>query len=319
MSLQEAIRSDNWIEVRRILQTERGISQVLHEEYIHEEAGDIQMVTALHLACTRDCPQDVLSKLLEIRPSAVHVPSLPSEKLPLHFVVRRSCQHRHRHRKKHYMTAIRLMLEVDSSIVKKKAWELNGSFTPLHLACYLKASCDIILQLRDADLVAARYIMDAQNRTAWEIAKRKCRGPVHCSWRKTVKTILSGEHSDGTTFHNGQKWLGTIPNSVQDMQQKSHLGNSGDLCICCLDAPGDHVMVPCGHTCLCQGCCLKIGIPTMKCKQLMQQRPMYPSYNRIRKSCPICKTEIDFSMKIFMSGVPDLDTASLEETSQGHA
>jgi hypothetical protein len=54
------------------------------------------------------------------------------------------------------------------------------------------------------------------------------------------------------------------------------------MCVVCLDAPKDHIIVPCGHQCVCARCA----------EQLTKTRtPM----------CPVCRGPIRETMKVFCS------------------
>ena len=48
-------------------------------------------------------------------------------------------------------------------------------------------------------------------------------------------------------------------------------------CVVCLAAPRDHVLVPCGHNCVCDECCRAIT------------------------SCPICRATVERAVKLFES------------------
>lgn len=50
-------------------------------------------------------------------------------------------------------------------------------------------------------------------------------------------------------------------------------------CVICLDGKPNHVLVPCGHLCLCQGC--------------------KSNYNQFNSICPICRVKIQSIIKIF--------------------
>ena len=54
------------------------------------------------------------------------------------------------------------------------------------------------------------------------------------------------------------------------------------MCVVCFDAPKDHIIVPCGHQCVCEACA----------EQLTNTRtPM----------CPVCREPIIQTMKVFCS------------------
>ena len=52
------------------------------------------------------------------------------------------------------------------------------------------------------------------------------------------------------------------------------------MCVLCLDAPKDHIIVPCGHQCVCEACA----------DQLTKTRT---------PTCPVCREPIRETMKVF--------------------
>jgi hypothetical protein len=61
-----------------------------------------------------------------------------------------------------------------------------------------------------------------------------------------------------------------------------HPDDAEGQCVLCFDAPKDHVILPCGHVCVCKACA----------KRLKQMR---------NPSCPICRTAIRHTNKVFQS------------------
>jgi hypothetical protein len=59
-----------------------------------------------------------------------------------------------------------------------------------------------------------------------------------------------------------------------------HPDDEEDQCVLCFDAPKDHIIIPCGHMCVCEACA----------KQLTQMK---------NPSCPICRTAIQQTTKVF--------------------
>jgi predicted amidophosphoribosyltransferase len=54
------------------------------------------------------------------------------------------------------------------------------------------------------------------------------------------------------------------------------------MCVVCFDAPKDHLIVPCGHQCVCAGCA----------EQLINTRT---------PTCPVCREPIQQTVKVFCS------------------
>jgi hypothetical protein len=62
----------------------------------------------------------------------------------------------------------------------------------------------------------------------------------------------------------------------------SHPDAEETMCVVCFDAPKDHLIVPCGHQCVCAGCA----------EQLTNTRT---------PTCPVCREPIRETMKVFCS------------------
>jgi hypothetical protein len=59
-------------------------------------------------------------------------------------------------------------------------------------------------------------------------------------------------------------------------------GTEETQCVVCMDAPKDHLIVPCGHMCVCAGCA----------EQLTKTRT---------PTCPVCREPIQQTVKVFCS------------------
>ena len=62
----------------------------------------------------------------------------------------------------------------------------------------------------------------------------------------------------------------------------SHFDAEETMCVVCFDAPKDHLIVPCGHQCVCAGCA----------EQLTNTRT---------PTCPVCRAPIQQTVKVFCS------------------
>ena len=62
----------------------------------------------------------------------------------------------------------------------------------------------------------------------------------------------------------------------------SHFDAEETMCVVCFDAPKDHLIVPCGHQCVCAGCA----------EQLINTRT---------PTCPVCRAPIRETVKVFCS------------------
>jgi hypothetical protein len=59
-----------------------------------------------------------------------------------------------------------------------------------------------------------------------------------------------------------------------------HPDDAEDQCVLCLDAPKDHIIIPCGHQCVCEACAEK----------LKARNPL----------CPFCRAPINATHKVFV-------------------
>jgi hypothetical protein len=83
--------------------------------------------------------------------------------------------------------------------------------------------------------------------------------------------------SDALRLQQMQAQLGVPPAAPAP-----HPDDDEDQCVMCFDAPKDHIIIPCGHVCVCEACA----------KQLTQME---------NPSCPICRTAIQHTNKVFHS------------------
>ena len=61
------------------------------------------------------------------------------------------------------------------------------------------------------------------------------------------------------------------------------------LCVVCLDAPKTHLLLPCGHKCVCSGCALDYA------------KPAADGWQRVGRAlcCPICRSEVSNVAKVW--------------------
>ena len=100
---------------------------------------------------------------------------------------------------------------------------------------------------------------------SWNYSKRK---------RKIYKNTLLGTEDENDHCTSTMTKKGNTPMTPGD-----ELDDSA-LCIVCMDEQKSHVMIPCGHICVCESC-----------KAL---------FDRDHALCPICRLEVQSVIKIFM-------------------
>jgi hypothetical protein len=81
-------------------------------------------------------------------------------------------------------------------------------------------------------------------------------------------------------LQEAQKWLGN--SVVPPAAPAPHPDVEETQCVVCFNAPKDHIIVPCGHQCVCAGCAELLT---------KTRRPL----------CPVCREPIQQTMKVFCS------------------
>jgi hypothetical protein len=90
-----------------------------------------------------------------------------------------------------------------------------------------------------------------------------------------VAALACSVRSDALRLQQMQAQLGSSVGPPEPAAEET-------LCVVCFDAPKDHIIIPCGHVCVCQACA-----------NLLTQRE--------EPSCPICRTAILQTNKVFHS------------------
>jgi ankyrin repeat protein/uncharacterized protein YjgD (DUF1641 family) len=87
-----------------------------------------------------------------------------------------------------------------------------------------------------------------------------------------LAALTLGMQRDALEVQQVQAQLGVPPAAPQDEET---------LCVLCLDAPKDHIIIPCGHQCVCEACAEKL------------KEARHPL-------CPFCRTPIHSTFKVFV-------------------
>jgi len=304
-SLKQAIQQERWGEVDEILQTESGRERARNKIYriypndwypTNSSIVGYQEVKALHLACLANAPGNIVRMLLDIgSPGAAGHLVYPSGETPLHCVVR-STFRKMKRPPGVGQAAIGVLLQERPQSVSQRSSPEFGSRTPLHLACDGRAPTTMIAMLFNADPEAARTVQDAHGRTAIQVAKRHS-FLYHPKWRWRVGCIFQrlNENDDAA-----DEWVDPIidigPPSEEPNEEdrtcepaRDECNEDDDLCVLCWNDQADHVLVPCGHMCLCRKCSMS-GILRGAA---------------LRGTCPVCKCRVDQAIRVFRSGVPN--------------
>jgi len=149
-AVQSSIEFEDWNKIRARLKSDKEAKRS-HKIYKSQ-------MSALHLACQRDPPTDIVSHLIKANPKAASSPSQPYGEIPLHFALGKRLAS---------IEVIRLLVEIYPDGIST---ENTMGTTPLHIACTFAAPYEIIKLLCDS-CPRAVFIEDNNGRTPWDIAK----------------------------------------------------------------------------------------------------------------------------------------------------
>ena len=80
--------------------------------------------------------------------------------------------------------------------------------------------------------------------------------------------------SDAMRLQQVQAQLGVAPPAAPQLEEEA-------LCVVCMDAPKQHVMMPCMHMCVCEACA----------QRLLEVQTQPP--------CPVCRTPVEQTSRVF--------------------
>ena len=89
--------------------------------------------------------------------------------------------------------------------------------------------------------------------------------------------------ADALRLQQVQAELGcsVVPPAEPTPAPQSAADTDETLCVLCMDAPKDHIIIPCGHQCVCEACAEKL--------------------KKARKAlCPFCRVPINATFKVFV-------------------
>jgi len=311
-SLQTSIQKGEWAKVRSILRTEEGRARAGTKAYVVQQGEN---VTALHLACLHQAPDNILRTLIAVG-QPIHASS-PCEWTPLHYIMIKKPTTLPR--------VVRILLEAYPQDVAWQSSRHTGSKTPLHIACEVKAPHGIIQMLHET-VPSACHIRDVRGQTPLDVA---CTHPwlFNPVWRVKVSRILKDEQP---IQHNTPPFVAEatpVPNTVRpppvaeaspvpktviphpgaeavvmetyvaapvfpmappeimDEHKFSKMDGKDD-CVLCWDQRAEMALVPCGHVCLCSHCCGQTEILN----------------ETLHGQCPVCRCAFSQTLKIYQAG-----------------
>jgi hypothetical protein len=146
------------------------------------------------------------------------------------------------------------------------------------LAALVAVARDLLEQYRAAEAERARVAAEAAAaKAAVEAVAEAAEAAKRQKMEQDLAALTLRMQNDALLAQQMQAQLG-VPPAARAPQSDAE----ETQCVVCFDAPKDHLIVPCGHMCVCEACA----------EQLTKTRtPM----------CPVCRGPIRETMKVFCS------------------
>jgi hypothetical protein len=149
----------------------------------------------------------------------------------------------------------------------------HGDRSSEHLAALVAEAREVIDEAKSEQAELARVAAEVAAAEAAEAAER-------LQMEEEAASLTRRVQSDMLRLQQVQARLGS--NVVPPAAPAPHLDAEETLCVLCFDAPKDHIILPCFHVCVCEACAT-----------LLTQMD--------KPSCPICRTAIQQTNKVFHS------------------
>lgn len=278
----------------------------------------VENVKVLHLVLIRRVPLDIVNKILEIDPGLSTFFSRPTRELPLHFAVRFGAAIQRRPEiidalaeanpmalsEPNFEGRIPLHLacqfQRSVNVVRKlkelyppaleirdghglTPWEVAKKHIPIWRIWYRHRIKQL---LRPEDNEDGQIIERPRQQRQQQPRQQRTRRQRPRPGRNTEGENREDDDANGAN-ESGIEVVNTNENYVDD-SASSIVDDDGDddspnaqqtgLCVLCWDGKADHVLIPCGHICLCSACCrdnlyaLRNKCPV--CNKLFNQRPI---------------------------------------------
>ena len=88
-----------------------------------------------------------------------------------------------------------------------------------------------------------------------------------------VSALASRMQSDAMRLQQMDAQLGVAPPAAPAVEEEV-------LCVVCMDAPKQHIILPCGHQCVCEACAQQLTQTTSP-------------------SCPVCRAPIRETTRVY--------------------
>jgi hypothetical protein len=141
------------------------------------------------------------------------------------------------------------------------------------LAALVAEAKGLIEQARAAEAERASVAAEAAAKEAAVKAEAEAKAAAErLQMEEEAAALTLGMQRDALRLQQVQAHLGVPPAALQDEET---------LCVLCMDAPKDHIIIPCGHQCVCEACA----------EELKKARSSL---------CPFCRTPINATFKVFL-------------------
>jgi hypothetical protein len=149
----------------------------------------------------------------------------------------------------------------------------HGDRSSEHLAALVAEAREVIDEAKSEQAELARVAAEVAAAEAAEAAER-------LQMEEEAASLMLMMQGAAMRLQQVQARLGS--NVVPPAAPAPHLDAEETLCVLCFDAPKDHIILPCFHVCVCEACAT-----------LLTQMD--------KPSCPICRTAIQQTNKVFHS------------------
>jgi len=256
-------------------------SDASHRFGIKSINGDMTLCYPLHMACMRQPPKSIVLTMLDVYQSANNKKDSMHGRLPVHYACRFGAS----------LEVIMLLFSMNPGSIKER--ENDGSL-PLHLACKQVTTSKEVLYYLIRNYPAGLEMKNNAGNTPLDIAasdqaKITVRtlalleqgfsvGENHDKMKKDfLERQTSEDYScDSTVDISEKKGSQTfIENKMRKIRSETK------KCVVCMEKDASHVMIPCGHVCLCRHCARPKALKLMK-------------FN-----CPECRGRIQATQRIW--------------------
>lgn len=162
---------------------------------------------------------------------------------------------------------------------------------PLHLACYGGHAPPIIIRALIAAYPEALHIKNDLGFKPLQLARSNYR-EGHPYRQEVLEyleayTAADGDDANADADESNEELIISITDDGANLPDITFITST--TCVVCMERQADHVIVPCGHLCLCGDCAKKVAQKSSKSKQ---------------KYCPVGRCELTAIAKVPNAHLP---------------